>query len=156
MNQTTKTDHRLLTKAVSLMETAIKIPGTNIRFGLDALLGLIPGVGDTVSFGISGALLLLMVKKGVDTPTATKMLGNVLIDYIIGSIPIIGDLFDFGFKANRKNLDLLMKYQNQTSTYKKPNVKLMLTVIAIALVAFLGLTFFVFFALLNGIGELFS
>ena len=85
MNQTTKTDHRLLTKAVSLMETAIKIPGTNIRFGLDALLGLIPGVGDTVSFGISGALLLLMVKKGVDTPTATKMLGNVLIDYIFPS-----------------------------------------------------------------------
>lgn len=156
MNQTTKTDHDLLAKAVRMMETAIKIPGTNIRFGLDALLGLIPGVGDTVSFGISGALLLLMVKRGVDTSTAMKMLGNILIDYIIGSIPILGDLFDFGFKANRRNLDLLTKYQNQTNTYKKPNVKLMLTLILIALIAFIGLSMFIIFALLDGIGDLFS
>jgi len=120
MQTTKQTETTLLDKLVKLMDTAIKIPGTNIRFGLDAIIGLIPGLGDSASFIISGGLMLMMAKKGINTQLVMQMLGNVAVDYLIGAIPLLGDLFDVGFKANQRNLDLLKKYQ---AKYAKEDIK---------------------------------
>lgn len=93
-----------------LMDKQFTIPGTNFRFGLDGLLGLIPGVGDISTFAVSCYLLTLMAKNGASGYVMARMVLNVLIDAIIGSIPFIGDIFDFAFKANSKNMRLMQEH----------------------------------------------
>jgi hypothetical protein len=92
------------------MDSQFVIPGTSIRFGLDALIGLIPGVGDLATFGISGFMLVIMAQNGASGFVLARMILNVLIDTAIGSIPLLGDLFDIGFKANTKNVRLMQEY----------------------------------------------
>ena len=89
------------------MDTKFKIPGTDIRFGVDALLSLIPGIGDIVSTGISLSIFGLILSKGVPFFSAIKMMTNILIDSFFSAIPILGTIVDIGFKANTKNLALL-------------------------------------------------
>lgn len=100
---------RLATLA-ALLDNRFRIPGTNIRFGLDALIGLIPYAGDLISLLVSGFLMLLMVRHGASPLLVLRMLGNYLIDTAVGTIPVLGDLFDIGFKANRRNVELLTRY----------------------------------------------
>lgn len=90
-----------------LFDSAFAVPGTRWRFGVDALFGLIPGLGD-----IAGALVAvyaLHVARGLRAPGAVQlhMLGNIALDALIGTVPLIGDLFDFVFKAQTRNLALL-------------------------------------------------
>jgi hypothetical protein len=93
-----------------LMDKQFSIPGTNFRFGLDGLLGLIPGLGDISGFAVSCYLITLMAKNGASGYVMARMVLNVLIDAIIGSIPFVGDLFDFAFKANSRNLRLMQEH----------------------------------------------
>jgi len=97
----------------TLLDSQFRIPGTNIRFGLDFLIGLIPYGGDVVTFVFSGLLVTSMVKHGVSGKVAAMMLGNVLLDTVVGSVPVIGDLFDLGFKANRRNYCLLREHYEE-------------------------------------------
>jgi hypothetical protein len=90
-----------------VLDEAIRIPGTNIRIGLDAILGLIPGGGDVAGGLFSSILMLQAARMGAPTSVLARMLGNVVIDTAIGSIPLIGDLFDFAWRANSKNVRLL-------------------------------------------------
>lgn len=92
------------------MDNKIRIPGTNIRFGLDFLVGLIPYFGDIASFAISGMLLMGMARHGASGMLILKMLGNVFLDMTVGSIPLLGDLFDLGYRANWRNLKLYEAY----------------------------------------------
>jgi hypothetical protein len=101
---------RQLELLARLMDNQFKVPGTNIRFGLDAIIGLIPGVGDLSTFGISTFMLFVMVKNGASGFVLARMILNVLIDTIIGSIPLVGDLFDVGFKSNTKNMRLMREH----------------------------------------------
>lgn len=100
----------LIEKITRLMDNAFRIPGTNIRFGLDPLLGLFPFIGDLISYGISSSLVLAMVRKGASGKLVVKMIGNITLDYIISNIPVLGYIIDFGFKANEKNLKLLLEH----------------------------------------------
>jgi hypothetical protein len=93
-----------------LMDKQFTIPGTNFRFGLDGILGLIPGVGDMSTFAVSCYLITLMAKNGAGGYVMARMVLNVLIDAIIGSIPFLGDIFDFAFKANSKNMRLMQEH----------------------------------------------
>ena len=93
-----------------LMDNKFVIPGTNFRFGLDGLLGLIPGVGDLSTFAVSGYLVLLMAKNGASGYVLARMILNIVIDAGLGAIPVIGDLFDFVHKANTKNMRLMQQY----------------------------------------------
>lgn len=92
-----------------LLDDAIRIPGTNFRVGLDGLLGLIPGVGDAATTVTSGSLFFEAIRNRVPLVVIIRMALNVIIDAVLGSVPIIGDLFDIAHKANRKNLKLINK-----------------------------------------------
>lgn len=98
---------RTLAVLSKLMDEQLTIPGTKIKFGLDGLIGLIPGVGDLATFAISAIMLGRMAENGASGNVMARMVLNVLIDTVIGSIPVLGDLFDFAFKANMKNFRLM-------------------------------------------------
>lgn len=89
-----------------LLDDSVPIPGTNYRVGLDPILGVIPGAGDSVAAGLSLYIVFEAARLGVPTTTLARMLANVAIDAVVGSIPVVGDLFDAGFKANRRNVEL--------------------------------------------------
>jgi hypothetical protein len=93
-----------------LLDTQYRIPGTRVRFGLDFLLGLIPGAGDILSLGMSGVLILTMARHGASGRLVAKMLGNVALDTLVGAVPVLGDLFDLAFKSNYRNLKLLREH----------------------------------------------
>jgi hypothetical protein len=118
-----------------LLDNQFRIPGTNMRFGLDGIVGLIPYVGDMAGLLVSGVLLHTMAGKGASPWLMLRMLFNYLVDTVVGIIPFVGDLFDFGFKANRRNVDLLKAYYADGRA--KPDAK--------RSVAYLGLLFFALF-----------
>jgi len=95
-----------------LMDRAIRIPGTNVRVGLDALLGLFPVGGDVLTGIVQAAIVLVaLFRYKVPRPVAARMVANVLLDIGLGSIPLVGDVFDIFFKANTRNLQLLNEVQ---------------------------------------------
>ena len=104
---------RNLERLAWLMDRAFHIPGTRIRVGLDALLGLLPVGGDVLT-GLVQAGLVLVALRHYKVPRiiAARMAANVLIDIAVGAIPLIGDLFDVGFKANTRNIQLLEAYRH--------------------------------------------
>jgi len=100
-------------RVTGIMDDSFKLPILNKRFGLDPIIGLIPGVGEAVSYSISSLMILSMVKHGASGRLAILMIGNLLIDSIIGAIPFLGDIFDFAKKANRKNLRLMQEHYEE-------------------------------------------
>lgn len=99
-----------LDRATRWLDTRFRIPGTDIRFGIDALLGLIPGAGDAIGLLISGGVVLVMARHGSSFKVLVKMIFNILLDALLGTIPFAGDVFDVYYKANRKNLRLLVAH----------------------------------------------
>jgi len=89
------------------LDGLFRVPGTGWRFGLDSLIGLIPNVGDTVTSFASFYILLAGVRYGVPKITLLRMAFNIGLDYIVGIIPLIGDAFDFFWKSNKQNMDLI-------------------------------------------------
>lgn len=99
-----------------LLDSAVQIPGTSIRIGLDALLGLVPGLGDWIANFIGSAILFLAVKLEVPKIVIVRMAFNVGINTMIGTIPGVGDLFSIWFRSNLKNARLLRRYTNKRTT----------------------------------------
>jgi hypothetical protein len=102
-----------------LLDSAAGIPGTSLRFGLDPILGLVPGLGDVAGAVLSGYVVLLASRHGAPTTVIVRMLGNVVIDTVGGTVPVIGDLFDAGWKANSRNLALLERHLGQSTATKR-------------------------------------
>ena len=94
----------------TLLDNAVRIPGLGVRVGLDPILGLIPGVGDFVGAGVSGYIIVLAARAGASPAVLARMVGNVAIDALAGAVPVLGDLADFGWKANAKNVALLEQH----------------------------------------------
>jgi len=92
------------------LDTVFEIPGIRVRFGIDALLGLLPGVGDTASALASVYILRAASGFGVSRITLARMTLNIVIDLLVGAIPLVGDIFDVYWKANRKNVELLRRH----------------------------------------------
>ena len=91
------------------MDSAFRIPGTKRTIGLDSLVGLLPGIGDTITGLVSAEFVRQAYLMGARKRTLLRMTRNVLVDMVLGSIPLLGDVFDFAFKANSKNVELLEK-----------------------------------------------
>jgi HAMP domain-containing protein len=103
---------RRLRTITRVMDEAFRVPGTRFRFGLDGLAGFIPGLGDAITAGIAGYALLAAARTGAPLSVLARMAGNILLDTLAGTVPVLGDVFDLGFKANRRNLRILEQYAN--------------------------------------------
>ena len=133
---------RVLTR---VLDSAIQIPGTRYRVGLDALIGIVPGIGDAVGAIFSAFIVFQAARMGVSTATLVRMLGNVALDTIVGEVPLLGDLFDAGWKANTRNLALLEGHLEQPAATRRGSrralwliggalVLLLVAVIALAII----------------------
>jgi hypothetical protein len=92
-----------------VLDDVFQIPGTNIRFGLDAIIGVIPGIGDMIT-GATGMLMVYTAwNRGLPKVTMARMVANIAVDSLLGSMPIVGDIFDVAWKANRRNYELLTR-----------------------------------------------
>lgn len=105
---------------VGMSDDGLRIPGTNIRLGLEAVAGaLVPGAGDALG-GVTAAMLMFVAwRRGAPREVLWRMFGNAALDIGVGSIPVVGDVFDFGFHANRRNLSLLEEFLNRRSDGKR-------------------------------------
>jgi hypothetical protein len=121
-----------------VLDEAVRIPGTNIRIGLDALLGLIPGGGDVAGGLFSGLIILQAARAGAPTAVLGRMLGNLLVDVVLGAVPILGDVFDVAWRANTRNVRLLESWRERPATTKRASA-LAVGAILIALLAIIGL-----------------
>ena len=102
-----------------LMDSQFKIPGLGVRFGLDALIGLIPGFGDVAGGMVSLYIVGAAARYGVSRVTIARMALNLAGDMLLGSLPFVGDLFDIGFKANNRNVALLQRSLAATPTEQR-------------------------------------
>jgi hypothetical protein len=98
------------------LDSVFEIPGIRVRFGVDALLGLLPGVGDTASALASVYILQAASRIGVSRITLARMTLNIMVDLLVGAIPLVGDLFDVYWKANRMNVELLRRHLKANPT----------------------------------------
>lgn len=120
MVQGTLMDHETSAALVRLealakvMDSAFKIPGTDVRMGFDALLGLLPVIGDAISGAISSYLIWEAKRLGVPKLVLGRMVANTAIDTALGAVPVIGDLFDVAYRSNSKNVALLRRHLEKT------------------------------------------
>ena len=103
------TEPRRLKTLGHLMDESIRLPG-GYRIGWDGIIGLIPGLGDVAGLAVSAYIIAESARMGAPKSVLMRMSANTAIDAILGAVPVIGDLFDFAFKANRRNLDLLQSH----------------------------------------------
>lgn len=106
-----------------LLDAQFRIPGTPIRFGLDALIGLIPGIGDALGIVLGGWFLLEAARAGAPSGVLARMAGNVAIDALAGVVPVLGDVVDVAFKANLRNARLLEAHLDRLEGRAPPQSK---------------------------------
>jgi hypothetical protein len=129
-----------------VLDDALRIPGTRVGIGLDGVLGLlVPALGDALSALVSISLLILAFQMCVPRVVLARMVVNVAVDALIGVVPLLGDLFDFAWHANRKNVELIERYRTAPGTPARPSdyvvVALALGGVLLALALPLALTF---------------
>jgi hypothetical protein len=127
-----------LEQLARLLDSSFRIPGTSFQMGLDSLIGLIPGIGDTTGGIVSTYIIWQAARMGVPKVVLMRMGINVVFDAILGTIPVVGDIFDIAFKANRKNVQLLSNYyQSPRAAVERDTVSVAL--IAVSILAVIGL-----------------
>lgn len=101
-------DHLAAVRALAkALDSAVTVPGTKIRFGADAIVGLIPGIGDAATAAAGGYIVFAAAKLGVGTAVLARMMLHLLIDAVVGAVPFFGDLFDVGYRVHARNAALL-------------------------------------------------
>lgn len=107
-------------KLAWLLDGAVRVPGTRFRFGLDSVIGLIPGIGDVIGLLLGAGILYESFRVGAPRPLILKMLGNAVADAVGGLIPGVGDVFDFAFRANKRNAALLVAHLDDLEARSAP------------------------------------
>jgi hypothetical protein len=136
LRQNTSNEH--LDYIAALLDDMFRIPGTNIRFGLDAIIGWVPGVGDALAASASFFIIFASWRRGVPSITLARMVANVLLESTLGAIPVIGDLFHVFWKANRRNYRLLIREKEDPGTSNRRDW-LFLIFIVVAVIAAVGI-----------------
>lgn len=112
-----------LERLTRLLDTAVAIPGTNFRFGADGVIGLVPGIGDALTTAMSAWIVYEAHQIGVPKHVLMRMIGNVAADSVVGAVPLLGDVFDVLWKANRRNMRLLREHldrEDERARSKRP------------------------------------
>lgn len=126
-----------------VLDGAITLPG-GFRIGLDGIIGLIPGFGDTAGAAMSSYIILSAARLGASSITLFRMVLNVLIDAVFGMVPVIGDLFDFAWKANERNMRLLEPHLHQpppSSSAEKRLIRVAVVFLVLMLLALIALSY---------------
>jgi Domain of unknown function (DUF4112) len=103
-------------RLADLLDSRWRIPLTPWRIGVDGIAGLVPGVGDTLGMAISAYVVYQASRFGIPKSLLMRMVANVGVDWVVGSVPILGSVFDVAFKANQRNLDLLTRHLERRFT----------------------------------------
>lgn len=131
-----------LRKLTRLLDNAIAIPGTTFRVGLDPILGLLPGIGDFLGTALSAYIVIEAARLGLPRATLGRMVFNVLAESVFGAVPVLGDLFDFAWKANVKNMELLETHFSVARESEKGNRWFVFLLLAGLIIVGLGLVTF--------------
>jgi len=107
---------RELDELAHLLDSRWRIPGLGIRFGVDAVAGLVPGAGDLAAGAVSAYVIYKAAKLGAPGHVVARMAGNVALDTLVGSVPVLGSVFDLFFKANNRNVALLRRHLEEKSS----------------------------------------
>jgi hypothetical protein len=126
------------------LDELFRVPGTKWRFGLDAILGLLPGAGDLITALIGGYGIVVAQQLGVPASIQLRMLTNLLIDAGIGAIPLLGDLFDFAFKAHARNARLMQEWLSRPRAASRSSVLVLLGMLTVLVVSIGGVMWLVF------------
>jgi Domain of unknown function (DUF4112) len=122
------------------LDSAVAIPGTSFRFGLDPVIGLIPGLGDLAGAVLSGYIVLAGLRMGVSRSGVMRMLANIAIDTLVGSVPLLGDLFDAGWKSNNRNVALIERHMESPGASRTANrFAVLIAVVALGLLLAAGI-----------------
>jgi Domain of unknown function (DUF4112) len=121
------------------LDAGFRLPGTNLRFGFDPIIGLIPGAGDAAGAVLAGWLLVEAFRLGASRATVIRIAGNVALDAVVGAVPVIGDIFDFAWKANLRNVALLERHLANPGHAKRADRSFVLLVLCGVLATVLGL-----------------
>lgn len=140
-----------LNRLAWLLDSSIRIPGTDFRIGLDALLGLLPGGGDAAGVILSGYIVLEAARMGAPRRTLWLMIANVAVEALAGAIPVLGDLFDAAWKANQRNVALLNAWHGVPGAPAPASRKPLLIVLA-ALLVVVAMTVLLAIAVVFAIG----
>jgi len=142
-----------LESLANVLDNSIPIPGTGMRIGLDAIIGLIPGIGDVAGGALSGYIVVQAARLGTPVPVLLRMLLNLLVEVIFGAIPVLGDVFDAGYKANVRNLELLHRSLDDSRGTRRSSLLVVLAVV-IALLALIAGTVYIAVLVVTGIDRL--
>ena len=110
-----------LARIARLMDSSIRVPIIGKRIGWEAIIGLVPGVGDVAGGLISAYIVLAAKQLGVSWPVVVRMMGNIGLEVVVGTVPLLGDLFDMAFRANLKNVALMEDYLERESSHQAPD-----------------------------------
>jgi hypothetical protein len=144
----TEVEH--LRRVSQFLDSAIRIPGTNYRFGADSLSGLLPGIGDFLSAVFSVYIVYKAYILGVSISGIIRMSITIVIDTIVGVIPLLGDLFDVGWKANNKNVKLLEEHGTELETNSR-GIILALSVVALPILLVVGAVLMIVLSVITGL-----
>ncbi len=132
-----------------VLDTKFRVPGTKQRFGVDFVLGLIPGVGDVLSLSMSGVLIATMARHGASPRLVVRMLINVFLDATIGAVPVLGNVFDFFYKANYRNAELMREYYEEGR--HQGSIWPVVAGVVLAILLMIGVTFWLIIELFSWI-----
>lgn len=144
---------RRLGRLAWLLDSAFVLPGTRFRFGLDALIGLIPGLGDALGVVISSYIIREAARAGAPPTVLARMALNVAVEGVLGLIPIAGDVFDAAWKANQRNVALLEAHSREPNRTSRSST-LVVTLVLLGLVAFLVLIAFLGFLIARAVWQM--
>ena len=143
MSQPHSTKVNNLHRLSHVLDNAIPIPGTGYRIGLDPILGLLPGGGDTVAGALGAYIIIEAARMGLPRRVVGEMVGNIIFDSVVGIVPVLGDFFDVTWKANVRNMALLEKHLDITSKNQKSDRLFLIgltLVLAVIVIGFATLT----------------
>ena len=127
-----------LRRLARLLDSAVQLPGTRFRFGLDPIIGLVPGIGHLIGAVFSTYIIYQAARLGAPQSILVRMLGNVGVDTLVGEIPLLGDLFDFGWKSNTRNIALLEQHLQRPVAAKAASRRLLFVLGLGLLILFAG------------------